>query len=193
MTWAPDYLTVEQLAAYLNVDDRLDDVELSTWVTAASRAVDRLCNRQFGKSAAAVRTYRRPAVYDVVTGLWLLEVDDLPDVTGMTVGGVAYAAAGVTLLPDNAPAEGRPWERLGFVNQPPSPVAVSAAAWGWAAVPAQVPGAVKLQGARWNARRSSPLGVAGSPDQGSELRLLAKLDPDVSTTLAGLSRRRRAG
>ncbi|HEY9338824.1 MAG TPA: phage gp6-like head-tail connector protein [Kribbella sp.] len=193
MTWRPDYITAAELAAYLNVTDSLDDAELVVWVTAASRAVDKRCNRQFGKlSTAAARTYRRPAVYDVVTGLWLVEIDDVQDVTGLTVGGVAYASSGATLLPDNAPADGVPYERLGFTDAPTVPVVVSAV-WGWTAVPSQVVGAVKLQGARWNARRNSPLGIAGSPDQGSEMRLLARLDPDVSTTLTGLARRRRVG
>lgn len=193
MPWKPDYITVAQLSAYLNVGDSLDDAELAVWVTAASRAVDKRCNRQFGKlSVAAARTYRRPAVYDPVSGLWLLEIDDVQDITGLTVGGVAYASSGATLLPDNAPADGVPYERLGFTDYPTAPVVVSAV-WGWTGVPAQVVGAVKLQGARWNARRSSPYGIAGSPDQGSEMRLLARLDPDVSTTLAGLARRRRVG
>jgi hypothetical protein len=70
---------------------------------------------------------------------------------------------------------------------------VVVAQWGWTAVPAQVIAAAKLQSNRWNKRRNSPLGVAGSPEQGSEIRLLARLDPDVATVLAGLSRRRRVG
>jgi hypothetical protein len=53
--------------------------------------------------------------------------------------------------------------------------------------------AAKLQCARWNFRRDAPAGVAGSPDQGSEIRLLSRLDPDVAVSLAGLSRPRRAG
>ena len=193
MSWKLDYITAAQAAAYLRVDDDLDNAELATWCTAASRAIDKRCNRQFGKlDAAAARTYRRPAAYDVVTGLWLLEVDDVQDVTGLTVGGTAYADAGVTLLPDDAAEEGRPYERLGFTDYPDSPVIVSAV-FGWDQVPAQVIGAAKLQVSRWNARRDSPFGVAGSPDQGSEIRLLARLDPDVSTSLAGLSRRRKVG
>ncbi|RQW83558.1 phage gp6-like head-tail connector protein [Micromonospora globispora] len=200
MTWKPDYLTAAQLAAYLNVTDSLDDAELAVWVTAASRAIDKRCNRQFGQLAApAARTYRRAPVYDPTTGLWVLEIDDVQDVTGMLVNGTPYASSGAVLLPDNAPGNGVPWERIGFTayptqSYPGAPVAyVLTARWGWTAVPAQVVAACKLQGARWNARRNSPLGVAGSPDQGSEMRLLARLDPDVSTTLAGLARRRRVG
>lgn len=195
MPWKPDYLTAEQAAEFVRLpgDALADEVELATWCTAASRAIDRRCNRQFGKTdGPVVRTYRRPAAYDRVSGLWLLEVDDVQDVTGLTVGGVAYADSGATLLPDNAAADGVPYERLGFTDAPDSPVLV-AAIWGWSAVPAQVVAACKLQVNRWAVRRDSPYGIAGSPSDGSEMRLLARLDPDVHTTLAGLARRRRVG
>ncbi|HEY9415376.1 MAG TPA: hypothetical protein VIQ30_11500 [Pseudonocardia sp.] len=193
MTWKPDYITADQAADYLRVADDDDDVELAIWCTAASRAIDKRTNRQFGQlAAAAERTYRSPAVYDVVSELWLLEIDDVQDTTGLTIGGTAYADSGAVLLPDNAPADGVPYERLGFTDLPESPVVVSAV-FGWDAVPSQVIGAAKLQVSRWHARRESPYGIAGSPSDGSELRLLARLDPDVSTTLAGLSRRRRVG
>lgn len=192
MPWAPDYLTAEEAADFVR-STSVDLTQLETWCTAASRAIDKKTNRQFGQvDTVQARTYRRPAVYDVVSGLWLLEVDDVQDVTGLTVGGVAYADSGATLLPDNAAVEGRPYERLGFTDYPGSPVTV-AARWGWSAVPAQVVGACKLQVSRWDSRRDSPYGIAGSPSDGSEMRLLARLDPDVHTSLAGLSRRRRVG
>ncbi|MEV4212921.1 hypothetical protein [Micromonospora sp. NPDC049662] len=192
MPWKPDYLTAASAAEFVRAPG-VDEEELATWCTAASRAIDKRCNRQFGKAdAPTVRTYRRPAAYDAVSGLWLLEVDDVQDVTGLTVGGVVLASSGTTLLPDNAAADGKPYERLGFTDSPDSPVAISAL-WGWSAVPAGVIGACKLQVSRWAARRDSPYGVAGSPSDGSEMRLLARLDPDVHTALAGLSRRRRVG
>lgn len=46
-------------------------------------------------------------------------------------------------------------------------------------VPAGVNTATLIQAARFFKRRDSPYGVAGSPEMGSELRLQAKLDPDV--------------
>lgn len=200
MPWKPDYITTADLKAYLDVQDTVDDVQLATWCTAASRAIDRKTHRQFGQLAApAARTYRRPALYNRETGLWQLEIDDVQDTTGLLVNGVAYASSGAVLLPDNAPDEGEPWERLGFtscptLSTPGSPVTnVITARFGWTAVPAPVIGAAKLQANRWNKRRRAPFGVAGSPEQGSEIRLLAKLDPDVATTLTGLSRRRRVG
>lgn len=199
MTWKPDYIAAADLRDYLRVTDTVDDVVLASWATTSSRAVDRATNRQFGQLAApAARVYRRAPVYDPTTGLFVLEIDDLMDATGLTINGTAYASyAGAVLLPDNAPADGLPWTRLGLtawptLSTPGAPILNTLVArWGWSAVPAQVPIACKLQGARWNFRRDAPAGVAGSPDQGSEIRLLAKLDPDVATTLAGLVRRRR--
>lgn len=193
MPWKPDYITTAELKAYLGISDAVDDVQLATWCTAASRAIDKKTNRQFGQLAApAARVYRAPAYYEPNAQLWMVEIDDVQDLTGMTVGGVAYASSGATLLPDNAPADGVPWTRLGFTTCPTMPLTI-VARWGWTAVPAQVIGAAKLQANRWNKRRNAPFGVAGSPDQNSQIRLLARLDPDVATTLAGLSRRRRVG
>lgn len=200
MPWKPDYLTLADVKGYARISDTVDDAELAIWITAASRAIDNLCNRQFGQVPGPVaRTYRRPAPLNPLTGLWELEIDDLQDTTGLLVNGVAYASSGAVLLPDNAAAEGVPYTRIGLISQPvlSSPGApytnVLIGRWGWTAVPVQVVGAGKLQVSRWAARRDSPYGIAGSPESGSELRLLARLDPDVRTSLMGLSRRRRAG
>lgn len=50
-----------------------------------------------------------------------------------------------------------------------------------------VPGPVELacliQASRWFKRKDAPFGIAGSPELGSELRLLSKLDPDVEVLL----------
>jgi hypothetical protein len=193
VAWAPDYVSATDIATYLGVSDSVDNALYGVWATAASRAIDRKCNRQFGKlSVAAARTYRRPAYYSADLCMWLVDIDDVFDLTGLLVGGVAYASSGAVLLPDNAPADSRPWTQLGFTSCPTQPLVVTAL-FGWSAVPTQVTAACYLQAARWNFRRNAPAGVAGSPDSGSEVRLLAKLDPDVSTTLVGLSRRRRAG
>lgn len=207
MPWAPDYLTLAEAKSALRITDTVDDAELPGWITAVSRAIDTSCNRQFGKLAApATRTYRRPPVWDPVLNMWTVQIDDLMDATGVTVAAgpsgtaaLAYASSGALLLPDNAPADGRPWTALGWPDRPlwsyyGSPAYVSMVApWGWTAVPAVVPAAARLQLARVWARRDSPLGVAGSPSEGSELRLLARLDPDVVTMLRGYRRRRRAG
>lgn len=51
----------------------------------------------------------------------------------------------------------------------------------------EIPSAVKqaclIQASRFFTRRYAPFGVAGSPDSGSEIRLLAKVDVDVAVIL----------
>lgn len=200
MAWKPDYLTLAEARDYVRnpAGDTVDDTVIQVWITTVSRAIDEHCNRQFGSIAApAARVYRRTPAYDPSIGLWVLEIDDTQTVTGTTVNGVAYASSGAVLLPDNAPADGRPWTALGFTAQPtPSYPGAPAAntvvnQWGWTAVPAQVPGAARIQLSRFDWRRDAPAGIAGSPDSGSEIRLLAKLDPDAIKALSGLARRRR--
>ena len=198
MVWKPDYVILADAKVYLRIADTVDDAELAVAITAVSRLIDTACNRQFGQLAApAVRTYDRAPLLNQDSGLWELEIDDVQDTTAMTVNGVAVATAGV-LLPRNAAADGVPYTRVGFTTWPiaaypgqPSPN-VASARWGWTAVPAAVPMAARLQLNRLGFRRDAPQGVAGSPDQGSELRMLAKLDPDVVKLLGTVRRRRRA-
>ncbi|MDQ1700688.1 MAG: hypothetical protein QOG34_2551 [Frankiaceae bacterium] len=190
MTWAPDYVVAADVATYLRIDDSLDNAELASWATAASRMVDDRCNRQFGSTTLAARTYRRPPAYDPVSGLWLLEIDDVQSTTGLLVSGVAYATSGAVLLPDNAAVEGRPWERLGFAVAPimsapgvPSTIVVTAA-WGWTAVPVPVIQACKLQCKFWSDQR----------DKGADVQPgMTRLEKGIAASLAGLHRRRRVG
>ena len=199
MVWKPDYVILADAKIYLRIADAVDDTELAVAITAVSRLIDTACNRQFGQLAApAARTFRRAPLLNQETGLWELEIDDVQDTTGLLVNGVAYASSGATLLPDNAPADGVPYTRIAttvwpIASYPGAPVSnVITARWGWTAVPAAVPMAARLQLNRLGFRRDAPQGVAGSPDQGSELRMLAKLDPDVVKLLGTVRRRRRA-
>ena len=61
--------------------------------------------------------------------------------------------------------------------------------WGWPAVPTSVKVATLLQASRFAIRRDSPYGIAGSPSEGSELRLLAAVDPDVKVAIGKKYRR----
>ena len=65
---------------------------------------------------------------------------------------------------------------------------MTSAKWGWSAVPAAAHSATLLQMARIIKRRDAPFGVAGSPDMGNELRLLAQMDPDAKLLCASIRR-----
>lgn len=206
MAWAPDYVTVAQLAAYERVGDNADDTELGWAVTAASRAVDRTASpegmRQFGLvPAPEARLYTARYVPDRCE--WVVEIDDLMTVVGLTVafdstkdGTYASPLTAYRLLPANASAKNMPWTHLAVlrsstVRPDATPEAVKVTArFGWTTVPTPVVQATLLQASRLFARRQSPYGVAGSPETGSEMRLLSKVDPDVAVSLKGLMRRK---
>lgn len=204
MAWHPDYLDAEELKSALVIADEVDDVEIGVAITAASRAIDHFTGRQFGKDdEGAIRYY--PARALGASGA--VEIDDLMDTTGLvvkvdenndgsfalTLGIDDVAGQGFRLYPLNAAADGRPWTEirgLGGRTFPQRPRAVEVtAAFGWAAVPALVKQAALIQAARFFKRKDAPFGVAGSPDTGSEMRLLARLDPDVEMLLATVRRR----
>lgn len=180
MTWAPDYCTTAELRSYLGISDNADDVFVALWVTTVSRNVDDFCGRQFGQVAALeTREYR--AEYDLHEGVWCAEIDDVQDVDDLTVVDAnANEITGYTLLPVNAVKKGRPYTRIQVPGAGPYTID---ALWGWTAVPSSVKVGIFLQASRLKARRNSPFGIAGSPEQGSEIRLLAQLDPDFKISL----------
>lgn len=187
MTWAPDYITRQQLKDYLDIGENGADAFIDVWITTVSRNVDDHCGRQFGKVATAVTRYYVPT-YDKQTCTWEAKIDDLQDTTGLTVedtDGNAIAAADYVLLPRNAAADGVPYEAI---RVPSCGELALDGLWGWNAQPAAVSSGMFLQGARLAKRRNSPFGIAGSPSEGSEIRLLAQLDPDFRTSLKPLRR-----
>ncbi|HEV2784693.1 MAG TPA: hypothetical protein VGX25_35360 [Actinophytocola sp.] len=209
MPWAPDYVNLDDYLEYLRVQEIAveDDTVLPGNITAAARAIDRHCNRQFGKVAAPEARYYTARWSKSKCG-WRIWVDDFQTVAGLAValdlaGDGSYATtvdlADVVKLPHNAAQEDKPWESLllrGTSATRPTgatgEVRVTVQ-WGWSAIPVTATEANKLQASRLTARRTAPFGIAGSPESGTELRLLAKVDPDVAVMLEGYRRRRWAG
>jgi hypothetical protein len=82
-----------------------------------------------------------------------------------------------------------PWTYLSGTDWPTEAGAVKVTAtFGWPAVPAEVRQAALIQAVRLFKRKGSPFGIAGSPEDGSEMRLLSRLDPDVENLLRHLRR-----
>lgn len=198
MPWAPDYVDAAALADYL--DDAgdgstllaADTARLTGASKAACRAVDTSCSgairRQFG-SANGTRKYRVRATRSG----YVAEIDDLQTVAGLTVlaDGVAVAS-GWELRPLNALEDGKAYTRI-VLPVAACQVEITATPWGWTTVPDVVVEASLLQGSRFYMRRVAPFGVAGSPQDNSEVRLLERVDPDVAVMLRGYRRSKGLG
>lgn len=200
MAWQPDYATLAELKSFMRISDTVDDAELGFAITAASRSIDAHTGRQFGLLAApTLWTYlARP---DLARGRWVVDIDDLMTAVGLVVNvpTVGNTTEFVT-EPVNGATKGRPWIRVVFNrNQSVVPVCTDnytvnvTGQYGWATVPVAVKEATLLQASRFAKRRDAPFGVAGSPDLGSEVRLLAKVDPDVAVILTPYRRIGRVG
>lgn len=182
MAWAPDYTTRTLLKTYLDIQH--DDINelLDLWITAASRNVDKFCHRQFGQ-VASLETREYVPVWDRHLSRSVVRIDDVTNTTGFALRDENGAAVtDYKFYPLNALSKGKAYEELRTTSRLSASVTADAR-WGWNAVPSSVPTGMLLQAARINARRNSPFGVAGSPQNGSEIRLLAQLDPDFITTL----------
>jgi hypothetical protein len=198
MTWSPDYATVAEMKDYLRIaqDDTADDAVIGVAITAASRAIDMATLRQFGKTATVETRYytvNRVATRYNTYGYWEVEIDDLETTTGLAITtsqAVTVTSDHYKLWPRNAAQKGDVWTSVRFDStfSPGSNSATDseltiAATWGWTTVPVTIHQACLMQASRWFARRDAPFGIAGSPESGSELRLLAKLDADVAVAV----------
>lgn len=182
MAWAPDYVTGDQLKNYLKIQNDDSNSFLANWATAVSRNVDDFCGRQFGQVATVEERSYKPK-WDRHECKTYLEIDDLQDITGFELHDAnGDEISDYDFEPTNAIKKGKVYERLLLPTYYTLNL-VATGKWGWNAVPASIPTSTYIQAARINARRSSPFGIAGSPEDGSELRLLAQLDPDFKTTL----------
>jgi hypothetical protein len=201
MPWAPDYATVTDLRDFVRIDDAADDAVIEAALSGASRAIDHACDpregfwRQFGRTDVPEARYFTPSRRGYSApwrDQWIAVTDDIADPAGtvavaadLTGDGAYVEITGCVVLPRNAAAQGLPGTSVLFAgsSMPIPPIIAESVRvtteWGWPAVPPSIHEACLLQTSRLISRRDAPFGVAGSPEVGSEVRLLARLDPDV--------------
>lgn len=195
MAWAPDYIDTAQFAEFVRITDDVDDAVIALAITSAARAIDAATNRQFG-TATGERLYTAYPDYDL--GRWVIVVDDIQAVDELVVLVDGVELTDYRMDPPNAVADGKAWTRIvvgkdSAVQPTGEDMEISATGpWGWTTVPVPVELANHLQANRFINRRDAWAGVAGSPDSGSEIRLLKQLDPDVRMSLTGYVRPREA-
>ena len=123
----------------------------SSAVAAGRRAVRAYCARDFTVVAAGAEATAR--LY-VPNGSDVLRIDDCTTVTAITIDGSALAASAYQLEPYRVDRAGltRPYEQVRYLlgywyGATPGKASVSVTAkWGWAALPGEVPEAVKQIG-----------------------------------------------
>jgi len=201
MGWAPVYVSTEELAAHVRSGGAADDVSLALAAETASRTIDARCARQFGRTTGPEQRFYT-ARWSRSRGAWCAPIDDLMSQADLEVavdsagdGTYSSPVTAYQLRPVNAFGEGRPWTELWVrASSPVQPTGARdavrvTARWGWLGIPDAIRKACLLQASRLLSRRDAPFGISGSPETGGELRLLARLDPDVVVAVEPYRRR----
>lgn len=202
----PEYISLDDLKRHLRIpgnydgtlnsaEDDVDNIPLNLAISTASRAIDTSTSRQFGLMDSAHSMYYTP-YFDSKRQRYAVAMDDLMTTSGFVVkydstGNGDYTetvdSSDYRLWPYNAAEKGKPWTHIMFdvgTSVPLREAAIEATGrFGWSAVPDAIKQATLLQAARFFKRRDSAFGVAGSPENGSELRLLNRVDPDVEVAV----------
>lgn len=184
------YATLSEAKARLGipVSDTADDSIIENIVEAASRRIDRYCNRQFFQNVGQVRYYS--AASDV-----LVFIDDCVSISAVSsdrnltrAWDTVIATSDVELAPLNAAVLGSPYTELRM-----KPLASNefdlgldlikiTGTWGWPAVPDMINEACLLLTSRLFRRKDSPFGVTGGGEVGQQIAIQA-VDPDIRILL----------
>lgn len=185
------YVSLADLKGFVGITDTVDDVTLQRALDASEEQVNAYTGRRFTADGAAVVRY-----YDALDA-GTVAIDPLSSTTDLAVAvdrdgdGIFETTLTVDtnfrLAPYNASVLAAPWTSLVALTGtsfPAGPRRIRVTGrWGYPAVPASIKQATLIQASRLWKRKESPFGVAGSPEFGNELRLLAALDPDVQALL----------
>ncbi len=187
-----DYATLEEIKAYLKIDDAdtQDDELIEAALTSVSREIESVCGRVFTTaSVASARTYE-------VCVPGLLKVDDFHTTDGLLIDGVAYSSSTWTLHPRNGVVGGQtgwPYNRItpgaswSLTLCAGDEVEVTAK-WGWAAVPAPIHEACKIATSDTFGMKDARFGVDGFNEFGpfrvrDNHAVMAKLSPYIRTPI----------
>jgi hypothetical protein len=174
------------------------DADVAVALEAASRGIDKVCNRRFWADADATQIrYYEPLSRDLV------RVDDLVTLTTLATdpgGDGTYEETWTVnidhvLEPYNAPADARPWELISrhpngnylFPVGVPRGVKVTGK-FGWAAVPPAIVQATTILASQLVRRaREAPFGIVSIGFDGAAVRI-ARSDPNIMFLVNGLIR-----
>lgn len=206
-----DYISTDELAAWMGIPDAADDSRMASSISAASAAIDQWCDRAPAglgprgftpDSAATARIYKANW-----SDGWTIETHDFWDTASLVVqtdsgdNGTYDSTWTVTRDyvpgPFDASADGRPYYKIfatggryfpsSGIGSGMRPRVQVTAKWGWPAVPDAVIEACYLKAARLTRRWQSPEGAGGFTAAGFAAPLVkinTREDPDVIGLLA---------
>lgn len=192
---AHEYVAVGDVKTTLNVQgESFADPDIGRALTAASRGIDKACNRRFwpDEDADQVRYY-------TARSRRMVRIDDIIEITEVATGSgngtfatVLVENTDYTAEPLNAGADERPWTRLAsdFHCFPACRRGVRITGkFGWASVPAEIEQATLILTVKLLKRaREAPFGVISFGHEG-EVARIAKTDPDVGMLIGSFVRR----
>ena len=184
------YITLAQAKTAAGIIDSGSDTELELVIEAASRQIDDHCGRFFYQSAASTAFY-------TAQDYLVQPIDDFASVSSIATDGDANGTYSTSwtintdcaLAPFNAATTGRPFTEIIALTEGANtfPVQIVKAVRvvgtrGWSTVPVTIQQATITTVSRLFNRRNTPFGIASAPEIG-QMRLLARLDPDVEQLL----------
>ena len=189
------YCTLSEIKAAARITDSVDDALLELSVEAASRQIDRACDRIFYNAGTATRVF-------LPTDPYATEIDDAVSISAVKTStsadgnfDVTWSSSDYELQPLNGRVGGSYWPYTDIkaigdylfpvwttntTNSNEATVQVTGV-WGWTAVPVDIKQATILLAMRQFKRYDSPLGVAGFGDIGA-IRV-GRIDPDVDALI----------
>ena len=194
-------ISTSDLKTHLTISDTTDDTTLATAASAASRAVQRWCGREFDvttTASASARVFRpRTPTLTITDDFWttsslVVKTDQGDD---GTYESTLTINTDFIVEPLNGMEDGItvPYRRLRAIAwvfpmwSTHASVQVTAA-WGWAAIPDDVKQAALILAARIWKRKNSPEGVLGGFQDFGPVRITARQDPDVVALLSDYRR-----
>ena len=204
------YISAADLKSYIGLTGSGQDTNISNAITAASRQIDRICNRRFWQdSSVQVKTFT--PVSNII-----LEVPDISTTTGLivkldTTDDGSYDKTltintDFIVMPTNpillgtGSGEHKPFTEIRILNTRSSerfdPSIINnvqiTAKYGFAIVPEAVEQATRIQALRLFKRKDTPYNVFGNDETGT-IELFNKFDPDAMALLKDYRRQDLVG
>jgi len=190
---AQEYISVEELKSSLSLaGQQFADQDIARAISAASRAIDQICDRRFYADTVDVtRTY-------IPMSSLFMPIDDLSSFTSMSQGGTTWTQnTDFYFEPTNAPANGQPWTSVKTIGKPfiwtlkdiqpyggyVDPRITLVGKYGWATTPPEVVEATGILATRLMKRsREAAFGVLSLGIDAGAIEI-ARYDTDVQTLI----------